>query len=113
MPPGPRIGTEFAGYRIEGLIGRGGMSVVYRAENIRLGTMIALKLLAAELAEDETFRERFVRESRLAASINHPNIITIYDAGDSGGGRSIQVGLPHRPHLPYLLRHVRPPHLPR
>jgi hypothetical protein len=81
----PRIGTEFAGYRIESLLGRGGMSVVYRAENVRLGNKVALKLLAEELAEDESFRERFVRESRTAASLNHPNIVPIYDAGDWDG----------------------------
>ena len=81
----PRIGTEFAGYRIEALLGRGGMSVVYRAENARLGNKVALKLLAEELANDESFRERFVRESRTAATINHPNIVTIYDAGDWEG----------------------------
>jgi len=81
----PRIGTEFAGYRIEALLGRGGMSVVYRAENARLGNKVALKLLAEELANDESFRERFVRESRTAASLNHPNIVTIYDAGDEDG----------------------------
>jgi serine/threonine-protein kinase len=81
----PRIGTEFAGYRIEALLGRGGMSVVYRAENARLGNKVALKLLADELALDESFRERFVRESRTAATLNHPNIVTIYDAGDWEG----------------------------
>src|SRR5215207_3784257 len=81
----PRIGTEFAGYRIEALLGRGGMSVVYRAENARLGNKVALKLLAESLADDESFRERFVRESRTAAKLNHPNIVTIYDAGDSEG----------------------------
>jgi serine/threonine protein kinase len=81
MPDSPRIGTEFAGYRIEALLGRGGMSIVYRAENPRLGNQVALKLLAAELEEEETFRERFVRESRLAASINHANVLPIYDAG--------------------------------
>jgi hypothetical protein len=81
----PRIGTEFAGYRIEALLGRGGMSVVYRAENARLGNKVALKLLAEELAHDESFRERFVRESRTAATLNHPNIVTIYDAGDWEG----------------------------
>jgi serine/threonine protein kinase len=81
----PRIGTEFAGYRIEALLGRGGMSVVYRAENARLGNKVALKLLAEELANDEGFRERFVRESRTAATLNHPNIVTIYDAGDEDG----------------------------
>jgi serine/threonine protein kinase len=61
------------------------MSVVYRADNIRLGNKIALKVLTPELSEDDAFRERFVRESRVAASINHPNIIPIYDAGDSDG----------------------------
>jgi serine/threonine-protein kinase len=81
----PRIGTEFAGYRIVGLLGRGGMSVVYRAENPRLGMTVALKILAPELADDEAFRERFVSESRLAAALNHPNIITIYDAGEADG----------------------------
>src|SRR5512142_1178164 len=81
----PRIGTVFAGYALEGVLGRGGMSVVYRADNIRLGNKIALKVLSPELSEDDAFRERFVRESRVAASINHPNIIPIYDAGDSDG----------------------------
>jgi serine/threonine-protein kinase len=80
VPPA-RIGTEFAGYRLEALVGRGGTSTVYRAENPRLGIPVALKVLNPEVAEDESFRERFVRESRLAAGINHPNIIPIYDAG--------------------------------
>jgi serine/threonine protein kinase len=82
MTPAPRIGTEFAGYRIEGLLGRGGMGVVYRAEHPRLGATIALKVMDPELAMDEIFRERFVREARAAARINHPNIIPIYDAGE-------------------------------
>ncbi|HEX3268009.1 MAG TPA: serine/threonine-protein kinase [Gaiellaceae bacterium] len=85
MAATPRIGTVFAGYRIEALRGRGGMSVVYRAEHPRLGNTVALKLLSAELAEDESFRERFVRESRTAASLAHPHIIPIYDAGDAEG----------------------------
>jgi serine/threonine protein kinase len=75
----------FAGYGLEGVLGRGGMSVVFRADNARLGNKVALKVLAPELSEDDTFRERFVRESRVAASISHPNIIPIYDAGDSDG----------------------------
>jgi len=81
----PQIGAEYAGYRIDGLLGRGGMSVVFRAENPRLGNLVALKLLAPELAHDDMFRERFVRESRVAASINHPNIVPIYDFGDHDG----------------------------
>ncbi|HLG08912.1 MAG TPA: protein kinase [Gaiellaceae bacterium] len=77
----PRVGTELAGYRIESLLGWGGMSVVYLAEDLRLKRRVALKLLAASLAEDESFRGRFLRESELAASIDHPNIVPIYEAG--------------------------------
>ena len=77
----PRVGTEVAGYRIESLLGFGGMSVVYLAEDLRLKRKVALKLLAASLAEDESFRDRFLRESELAASIDHPNIVPIYEAG--------------------------------
>jgi streptogramin lyase/predicted Ser/Thr protein kinase len=79
----PRIGTELGGYRIERVIGRGGMSSVYLAEHIRLGRMVALKLLSPELADSERFRDRFLRESRLAASIDHPNIVPIYDADEA------------------------------
>ena len=77
----PWVGTELAGYRIESLLGSGGMSVVYLAEDLRLKRRVALKLLAAGLAEDESFRDRFLRESELAASIDHPNIVPIYEAG--------------------------------
>ena len=81
----PRIGTEFVGYRIEVLLGRGGMGVVYRAEDLRLKRKVALKLLAPELAEDNRFRERFLRESELAASLDHPHIVPIYSAGEVDG----------------------------
>ncbi|MGZ5413338.1 MAG: nSTAND1 domain-containing NTPase, partial [Solirubrobacterales bacterium] len=77
----PRVGTELADYRIESLLGWGGMSVVYLAEDLRLKRSVALKLLAASLAVDESFRDRFLHESELAASIDHPNIIPIYEAG--------------------------------
>ncbi|MFL5799535.1 MAG: serine/threonine-protein kinase [Actinomycetota bacterium] len=80
-----RIGTELAGYRIESLLGRGGMSVVYVAEDLRLKRKAALKVLAPELAMDETFRERFIAESELAAGLDHPNVIPIFEAGDAGG----------------------------
>ena len=81
----PRIDTELGGYRIEALIGRGGMGVVYRAEDLRLGRKVALKLLTPDLAENEGFRERFESESRLAAAIDHPHIIPLYEAGDAEG----------------------------
>jgi streptogramin lyase len=80
-----RIGSELGGYRIESLIGRGGMGIVYLAEDVTLGRKVAIKLLAPELAEDGHFRERFLRESRLAASLEHPNIITIYEARQVDG----------------------------
>jgi WD40 repeat protein len=80
----PRVGTELAGYRIESLLGLGGMSVVYLAEDLRLKRKVALKLMATGLAEDEAFRDRFLRESQLAASIDHPNIVPIYEAGATG-----------------------------
>ena len=77
----PMIGTEFAGYQLRAVIGRGGMSVVYQAENPRLGSAIALKVLPPELATDEVFRARFLNESRIAASLHHPNVIPVYDMG--------------------------------
>ena len=77
----PRIGDEFAGYRLVSLIGHGGMSIVYRAEHIGLERTVALKLLSPQLSGDEAFRERFQRESKVAASLEHPNIIPIYEAG--------------------------------
>jgi YVTN family beta-propeller protein len=80
-----RIGTELAGYRIERVLGRGGMSVVYLAHDSRLKRNVALKLLSPELAEDESFRVRFLRESQLAASLDHPNVVPVYEAGDVAG----------------------------
>jgi serine/threonine protein kinase len=84
MTPEP-AGTEVAGYRIESLIGRGGMAVVYRAEDLRLGRKVALKLLTPQLVDSEQFRQRFIKESRLAASLDHPNIVPIYEAGEADG----------------------------
>jgi hypothetical protein len=77
----PRVGTELAGYRVDSLLGWGGMSVVYLSEDLRLKCKVALKLHSMNLAEDESFRERFLRESELAASIDHPNIVPIYEDG--------------------------------
>jgi hypothetical protein len=85
MASDQRIGTEIAGYRIESLLGRGGMSTVYVAEDLRLKRQVALKILAPELAENEGFRDRFVRESQLAAGMEHPNIVPIYEAGEADG----------------------------
>jgi serine/threonine protein kinase len=81
----PLIGRELAGYRIEEQIGKGGMGVVYRAEHLMLGRHDALKLLASDLTADTAFRERFLRESRVAATIEHPNVIPIHHAGEADG----------------------------
>jgi ABC-type branched-subunit amino acid transport system substrate-binding protein/tRNA A-37 threonylcarbamoyl transferase component Bud32 len=78
-------GSTFASYRVEALVGRGGMGVVYRATDLALERRVALKLIAPELADDERFRGRFLKESRLAASLDHPNVIPIYDAGERDG----------------------------
>ena len=83
MQPVLAVGTEIAGYRVEAFISRGGMAVVYRAHDRRLGRRVALKLLAPELSHNERFQQRFLRESRLAASLDHPNIVPIYEAGES------------------------------
>jgi serine/threonine protein kinase len=85
MQPVLAVGTEIAGYRVEAFISRGGMAVVYRAQDRRLGRRVALKLLAPELSQDERFQQRFLRESRLAASLDHPNIIPVYEAGEANG----------------------------
>ena len=79
-----RIGTELGGYRILEQLGRGGTSVVYRAEHVRLGRPAALKLLSPGLGEAD-FSDRFLRESRLAASLDHPSIVPVYDAGEDDG----------------------------
>ena len=83
MAPDPAVGTMVAGYRIVAPVGRGGMGVVYRAEEVGLGGRpVALKLLPPALAGDPTFRERFLREMRVAAAIDHPNIVPVYRAGE-------------------------------
>src|SRR5436190_12894264 len=103
-----RIGTQIGGYRIESVIGRGGMSVIYLAEQVRLGRKVALKLLAPELATDDRYRERFAAESRLASSINHPNIIPLYDAGEDQGYLYIAMRYIDGPSLRQLMQRSGP-----
>ena len=83
--PSELVGKQVAGYRLEREIGRGGMAVVYRARDLRLERTVALKLLAPELARNDTFRLRFTHESRAAAAIDHPHIVPIYEAGETDG----------------------------
>src|SRR5262245_5944197 len=82
---GIECGVHVGGYRVDELIGRGGMGVVYRAYDERLERNVALKILAPRFAEDEAFRQRLLRESRLAAGLDHPNVIPVYDAGEADG----------------------------
>ena len=79
------VGAEIADYRLDEQIGRGGMAVVFRAHDERLDRRVALKILAPELARDAGFRTRFIRESRAAAAVDHPNILPVYDVGDARG----------------------------
>src|SRR5204862_7998204 len=81
----PRIGKVIAGYRVEERVGRGGMGVAYRAEHPNLRRRAAIKVIAPDLAESEGFRERFTREARIAAALQHPNVVTVYDAGEVDG----------------------------
>jgi serine/threonine-protein kinase len=83
--PSELIGKQIAAYRIEQEIGRGGMAVVYRARDLRLDRTVALKLLAPELARNDTFRQRFTHESRAAAAIDHPHIVPVFEAGETDG----------------------------
>jgi serine/threonine protein kinase len=76
---------RIAGYRIEDRIGEGGMARVYLARDERLGRQVALKILAPSLGGDRDFQLRFLRESRAAAAVDHPNIIPIYEAGEADG----------------------------
>lgn len=80
-----RIGTEIAGFRIESVLGQGGMGTVYVAEQTSPSRKIVLKLLRPELSRDVAFRRRFVHESEAAASTEHPNIVPIYAAGEADG----------------------------
>jgi hypothetical protein len=85
MAAGIQIGSTFAGYAIEGVLGRGGMGVVYLAQQPELGRKVAIKVIAPALASDPAYLERFKHESRLAAAIEHPNAIPIYEAGVADG----------------------------
>jgi DNA-binding beta-propeller fold protein YncE len=81
----PVIGSILAGYRLDALIARGGMGVVYRATHLALERPVALKVIARQFADDEGFRDRFLRESRLAARLDHPAVVPVFDAREEGG----------------------------
>jgi hypothetical protein len=92
-------GTIVSGYRVDGVLGEGGMGVVYRATQLSLNRTVALKILAAELSEDGAFRERFRREGLLQAAIDHEHIVTVYEAGDTEHGLFLAMRLIRGPTL--------------
>jgi serine/threonine protein kinase/Tol biopolymer transport system component len=98
-------GSRVAGYLLENQIGAGGMAVVFRARDERLGRLVALKVLAPGLAADESFRLRFIRESRAAAAVDDPHIIPVYDAGEASGVLFIAMRLVVGGDLRSVMRH--------
>ena len=83
--PNLAVGTDFAGHRIDGFLGQGGMGVVFRATDLALGRTVALKVIAPEAAGNPVFRARFARECRVAAAIDHAHVVQIYHAGEVEG----------------------------
>jgi serine/threonine protein kinase len=93
-------GARFGGYRVDGLIAKGGMGAVYRARDLEADRDVALKVIVAAMAEDASFRARFEREARLAAQLDHPHVVSLLDSGEQDGtlfmasrlieGRSLQ-----------------------
>src|SRR3954470_13219648 len=101
-------GALFAGHRIEGVAGRGGMGVVYRARDLRLERLVALKVIAPELAQRPEPRSRFVSESRTAATLDHPSIVPVFYAGEESGTAFIAMRFVEGPDLRSLVRENGP-----
>src|SRR6266540_5572042 len=104
----PGVGETFGGYAIESVLGRGGMGTVYLATHKRLARRVALKVITPELALDEDFRARFLRESQLAASLDHPHVIPIYDADEVDGVLYLAMRYVDGPSLQGLIRKSNP-----
>jgi len=96
-------GTEIRGYRIERLLGRGGMGEVYEATQLRLSRRVAFKVVYSELSHDEAFVERFEREGRLQAALDHPHVVTVYEAGELDDGLYLAMRLVNGPNLKELI----------
>ncbi len=99
----PEIGDIVEGYRIDALIGRGGMGAVYEATQLSLSRTVALKVITGELSKEPAFRERFRREGLLQASLEHPHIVTVYEAGESEHGLFLAMRLIRGPNLKDLI----------
>ena len=97
------VGSEIEGYRIDGVLGHGGMGVVYEATQLALNRKVALKILASHLTADGSFRKRFQREGEIQAALDHPNIITVHAAGETDEGLYIAMRLVQGPNLKELI----------
>src|SRR5947207_2673489 len=100
IEPGTIVGT----YRIEGVLGRGGMAVVYSATHVELDRRVALKVIAEELSQSPEFVARFRREGRLQAALEHPHVVTVYEAGESEYGLYLAMRLVPGPTLALLIQ---------
>lgn len=100
-------GRRLGHYRIDGVLGKGGMSVMYRATDIRLGRKVALKVIAEHLTEDPEFRERFVDEARNTSAIDHANVVPLYDFGEVDGLLYIAMRLVDGSDLASLIKNGR------
>jgi serine/threonine protein kinase len=98
-----QAGTTVAGYRVDGLLGEGGMALVYRATQLSLNRVVALKVISAELGEDPSFRARFKREGQLQAALDHQHIVPVYEAGESEHGLFLAMRLIAGPTLKELI----------
>lgn len=98
-----RVGDVLGEYRIEELVARGGMGVVYRARQVSNGRLVALKVVLPELCQDSTFRERFERESQIAIELEHPNVVPVYATGEAEGVLYIAMRFVHGVDLRQLI----------
>ncbi len=108
VPGELRLGTVFAGHEIEALVGKGGMGIVYRGAHVQLGRVDAIKVIAPQFAREPEFRQRFVRESRLASGLQHVNLLRVYDAGEESGLLYLVMQLVHGEDLAAAIRNDGP-----
>src|SRR5262245_62008234 len=104
MSPEIRSGTLVAGFRVDRVVGTGAMGTVFLAEDLRSGARVALKILAPALARDARFRERFLRESQIAAELDHPNVTPTLAAGEHEGVLYLAMAYVDGPDLREVLR---------
>ncbi|MGI8407576.1 MAG: protein kinase domain-containing protein [Actinomycetota bacterium] len=103
-----RTGEVFGKYELQDVIGRGGMGVVFRARDVVTGAVVAVKLMAPDLAHNDTFRERFIREAQAGPKLNHPNIVRAFEAGEAGGELFIAMQLIEGLDLKELIKQQSP-----